>query len=131
MAYADGTFTSFKQVGPTRVSYPMLNYPSKDATVKQYNIEGWVLPASYTPANALSTYPGDGTIAANNVAYLVNESEPQDGGGHYVVSRSYCTIPNAQTRWGSRLFVASGSAGPLFRDGADEQFGAVVLLGRF
>lgn len=105
MPYADGTFTTFKQVGPTRVSYPLLNYPTKDKTVKQYDITGWILPASYTPANALSTYPGDGTFAADNVAYLTAESEPQDGGGYYVVERSYTNIPNAQTRWGSRLLV--------------------------
>lgn len=105
MPYADGTFTSFKQQGPTRVSYPLLNYPTKDKTVKQYTVTGWVLPSSYTPANALSTYPGDGTLAADNVAYLTAEIDPRDGGGYYVVERAYTNIPNAQTRWGSQLFV--------------------------
>lgn len=104
MPYADGTFTSFKQQGPTRVSYPLLNYPTKDKTAKRYDITGWVIPSNYTPANALSTFPGDGTLAADNVAYLVEESQPSDGGGYYVVGRAYCNIPNVQTRYGSLLF---------------------------
>jgi hypothetical protein len=122
MPYADGTFTAFKQSGPTRVSYPFLNYPTKDKVTKRYDITGWVLPGSYTPANALSTYPGDGTIAADNVAYLVNESEPQLVAGSYSVDRAYCNIPNTQTRWGSQIIVR-----PVMHDIATAGVYAVTL----
>lgn len=125
MPYADGTFTAFKQSGPTRVSYPFVNYPTKDKTCKKYDVTGWILPGSYTPANALSTYPGDGTISADNVAYLVNESDPQLVGGAYSVDRSYCNIPNTQTLWGNRMIdrpslhdvTASNTYGVSFDDG--------------
>lgn len=105
MAYTDGTFTSFKQVGVTRISYPFLNAQTKDATTKRYEITGWVLPNSYVVANALSTYPGDGTIAADNTAYLVNESPPRPGRGYYEVDRAYCKIPGDQVEYTTRLIV--------------------------
>jgi len=105
MAYADGTFTSFNQVGVTRISYPFLNAQTKDATTKRYEITGWVLPASYAVANALSTYPGDGLFAADNTAYLVSESPPQDAGGYYAVDRAYSKIPGDQVEYTTRLFV--------------------------
>lgn len=104
MAYADGTFTSFNQVGVTRISYPFLNAQTKDATTKRYAITGWVLPSSYATANALTTYPGDGLFPADNTAYLVDESEPRDGGGFYIVDRAYCTIPGDQIEYTTRLF---------------------------
>lgn len=105
MPYADGTFTNFKQVGPTRVSYPFIDYPTKNTICKRYDVTGWVLPGSYTPAAPLSTYPGDGIFAASNVHYLVEETQPRDGGGYYIVDRSYCNIPGNQVRWGSQMIV--------------------------
>lgn len=104
MPYADGTFTSFNQIGVTRISYPFLNAQTKDTATKRYEITGWVLPASYAVANALTTYPGDGLFPADNTAYLVDESAPRDGGGYYVVDRAYCKIPGDQVEYTTRLF---------------------------
>lgn len=105
MAYADGTFTSPKQSGPTRVRYPFLNYPTKDTTAKIYETDYSVLPASWTPAAALSTFPGDGTFSADAAAYLIEETDPQDGGGFYRLTRKWAKIPGDQVIPSAKLFV--------------------------
>ena len=112
MAYADGTFTSVKQDGLTRVSYPFLNSQTKDTTTKQYEADYLILPGSYTPAAALSTWPGDGgTIASDSAAYLVEETEPEVNGGAYKVRRKYSKIPGAQTNYSSRWFSRPNPSG--------------------
>lgn len=106
MAYSDGTFTSVKQDGITRVTYPFLNAPTKDTTTKQYEADYVILPGSYTPAAALSTWPGDGgTVAADANAYLVEETPVQREAGAYRVTRRYSDIPGDQVYPSSKLFV--------------------------
>lgn len=105
MPYADGTFTSFKQNGPVLVTYPFLNSAIRDANIKQYEINGVVLPGSYTPANALSTFPGDAVFALDNIAYLTGDGPPRAMDGHYELTRVYNHIPGDQIEPGSQTFV--------------------------
>ena len=112
MAYADGTFTAVKQDGLTRVTYPFLNAQSKDTTTKQYEADYLILPASYTPASALATWPGDGgTIASDANAYLVEETDPDGSSGAYRVKRRYSKIPSQQTMYSSRTFARPNFSG--------------------
>jgi len=97
--YTDGTFTSPKQNGPKRVSYPFLNNPVKDTTTVMTERDYYVLPANYTPAAALSTDPD------SNVSYLVEETPPVVERGVYKFTRTYCNIPGNQVKPTSRIFV--------------------------
>lgn len=103
--YTDNTFTTAKQDGPTRVSFPFLNWPTKDNTCRQYTQDMVVLPGSFAPLAALSTWPGDGTFAANANIYLVEETDPTADLGAYRFQRVYSSVPATQNTYSSLLIV--------------------------
>jgi len=102
--YTDGTFTSAKQNGATVLSYPFLNNPTRDSTTKQYQTNYAQLSGSYSPASALSTFPGDAVFAANANAYLVDESVANPTAAIYNFYRKWSMVPGDQILPATRYF---------------------------
>lgn len=98
--YNDGVWTTGVNYGFDRVTYPFINYPTKDTTTKVYEVSRAILPANYTPQAALSTYSG------NSVAYLVDESDLQiDTMGRARYLLKYANVPGNQVIPSSRVIT--------------------------
>ena len=83
--------------GADLVTYPFLNYPTKDTTTKLYTVSRKVIVANYTPQAALAPYSG------NPNAYLVEESEMQiDELEQGRLMLQYAMVPTNQVQFISR-----------------------------
>lgn len=105
MPYTDNTFTTAKQDGATEVIFPFLNAPVRDNTCRQYRQQMAVLPGSFSPLAAGSTWPGDGVWASNANIYLVRETDPRDAGGFHRFERLYSSIPSDQNVYAAATVI--------------------------
>lgn len=95
--YNDGNWTAGFNYGADKITYPFINYPTKDTNAKVYEVTRAVLPVNYTPQAALATYSG------NPNAYLVDESDIQiDPLQRARYSIKFATIPANQSQGISR-----------------------------
>lgn len=100
----DGDYSQRSLLGPTKITRPFLNWPSKDSATKIFDRIYEIDRGSYTPFAALATLPAETTAdPADAAAYLLEEGEPDlQPDGTQAVRCIFGHIPGNQVRSATR-----------------------------